>query len=201
MPKPKKKKAASSTVPLAILGAGVVALVVLMGVNIYRGEKAAANQMDRADSANCSPSPVRMSPPGVERIPCKTQNHVAEGQTVAYESDPPTSGAHYATWTNPGFYKEIPSKEKLVHSLEHGYVVIYYDQSKVTAEQLTAIEKVAQKYRGAWDGVVAVPRSDATYPVILTAWEHSLKLDSFDQARIDSFVDTFRGRGPENPVR
>jgi len=37
--------------------------------------------------------------------------------------------------------------------------------------------------------------------LILTAWGEILRLDHFDPAVAAAFVDKYRGRGPENPVR
>jgi hypothetical protein len=101
----------------------------------------------------------------------------------------------------PGFYKASQPKEKLVHALEHGNIVIYYNQTKLSADEMDALTKLTGKYKGQWDGIVAVPRSDETHAIILTAWEKRLRLAKWDQATIEKFVDAFRGRGPENPVR
>ena len=37
--------------------------------------------------------------------------------------------------------------------------------------------------------------------VVLTAWAKRLDLDRFDPAPAAAFIDGYRGRGPENPVR
>lgn len=204
--KQKKVWGNRNVMPIAILVVGAMALLGLLGKAVFDASKAdkqraAAEEMLKPNEFGCTSSPVKSAPAGVERVACKSANHVATGTKVAYESDPPLSGEHYSTWVNPGFYSEAKQKELLVHSLEHGYVVIYYNQQKLSAEQLKAVRTVAEKYKGNWDGVVAIPRDDAQYALILTAWEHALRLPEFDQARLDSFVDAFRGRGPENPVR
>ena len=36
---------------------------------------------------------------------------------------------------------------------------------------------------------------------VLTAWTKTLRLSSFDAALAAAFVDAYRGRGPEHPVR
>lgn len=205
--KKQKKKGGTAMVPVAILALGAVALV---GMMIYRVvvdsraaqvAKAKTEQMEKESKAGCTHSPVKAAIAGLENVACTSANHVAEGRAVSYQSDPPMSGEHWPSWVAPGFFKTNQPKEKLVHSLEHGYIVIYYNEAKLSASELDAIKALAAKYQGAWDGVVAVPRNDARYPLILTAWEHGLRLERWDQARIDAFVDAFRGRGPENPVR
>ncbi|MDH5507224.1 MAG: DUF3105 domain-containing protein, partial [Anaerolineae bacterium] len=61
-------------------------------------------------------------------------NHVDPGTDVEYNSNPPTSGSHYDQPMNAGFYEDgsietqVPFPEShIVHSLEHGYVVIWYN--------------------------------------------------------------------------
>ncbi len=55
------------------------------------------------------------------------RDHLAEGSKVNYKFNPPTSGNHYASWISKGFYDTPRSDGNLVHSLEHGYIVIWYD--------------------------------------------------------------------------
>ncbi|HWI63402.1 MAG TPA: DUF3105 domain-containing protein [Symbiobacteriaceae bacterium] len=196
-----KKRAQQNAGPIAILVLGAIGLVSLFGYGIYKSGSTPAATMDKEPTAGCTHSPVKATIAGLESVACKSADHVREGQSVTYESDPPLAGQHWASWVGPGFYQADQPKEKLVHSLEHGHVVIYYDESKLSALHLDNLKKLAGQYKGQWDGVVAVPRKDAKHAVILTAWEYALRLESWDQSRLDAFVDAFRGRGPENPVR
>lgn len=117
---------------------------------------------------------------------------------VDYGTDFPTSGPHAARPTRAGFYKDSMSREALVHAMEHGSVVIYYDKPGDAAMKL--IRSWTDKYQGVWDGVIAVPHEGLGEKVVLTAWQHRLELTKMD-ARAAFFVDAFRGRGPENRVR
>ena len=56
-------------------------------------------------------------------------------------------------------------------------------------------------FRGQWSGLVAMPRAGLGPAVMLTAWRRSLTLKEFDAAAAAAFIDRFRGRGPEHPVR
>ena len=49
------------------------------------------------------------------------------GTKVDYNSNPPTSGPHYEIWTQAGVYDAPKDDRNLVHSLEHGYVIISYN--------------------------------------------------------------------------
>lgn len=55
------------------------------------------------------------------------RDHVEAGKEVSYNSNPPTSGPHYADWIRSGVYKEPRDDRYLVHSLEHGYVIMSYN--------------------------------------------------------------------------
>lgn len=127
------------------------------------------------------------------------RNHVAFGTDVAYNSSPATSGSHYGSWVNPGFYSAIQEEKQLVHSLEHGNVIAYYGD--VPDETLNMLEDWTLDFRGAWDGFIAAPLDDIGEGVVLTAWRHTLRLDPFEPALAAAFIDRHRGRGPENKVR
>jgi hypothetical protein len=137
----------------------------------------------------------------VEELPDQGNQHVQQGTSVEYDTDPPTSGSHYPIWADTGFHTEPIQYEILVHNLEHGNIVIYYDPAKITNETTEALGQLTSQYTGTWDAVIAVPRQDDQFEVILTAWNHRLRLESWDQEMADAFIDEYRGRGPENPVR
>lgn len=199
-----RRNGGSSLLPVAILVLGFVGLIGLYAYGIARNAGPAAGtepSMAKKEQDGCIHSPVTVSIPGMERVACTSAAHVREGQQVAYANDPPLGGEHWPSWVAPGFYQAAQPKEKLVHSLEHGHVVIYYNEAKLSAGELAAVKKLTTQYKGQWDGVVAIPRPDSEDAAILTAWEHGLRLAAWDQALVDRFVDAFRGRGPENPVR
>ena len=68
---------------------------------------------------------------GIETFPNQGRNHVPAGTAEEYNSNPPTSGPHYAEWEKPGIYNRVLEDGKLVHSLEHGYIIISYDCTKL----------------------------------------------------------------------
>lgn len=55
------------------------------------------------------------------------RDHVADSVKVDYNSNPPTSGPHNPAWEKPGIYDEPLNDRKLIHSLEHGYIIISYN--------------------------------------------------------------------------
>jgi hypothetical protein len=67
-----------------------------------------------------------------ERIPIQGQEHIEVGAShPPYNSDPPTSGWHYAEPAAAGYYDAPQPDEQLIHNLEHGHIWIAYDCSKL----------------------------------------------------------------------
>ena len=133
---------------------------------------------------------------GIQKEPSKGRDHVKD--KVDYGTQYPTSGPHYPYPTAPGFYKKIQPLEKLVDSLEHGNIVIYFDEPRKS--DIEKIRSWVDRYTGDFDGVIAVPSKGLGKKLVLTAWRHRLELPQLD-ARAAFFIDAFRGRGPERPVR
>ncbi len=66
--------------------------------------------------------------PGV-KVADLGREHVTAEQVASttYNSNPPSSGPHLPTWVKPGVYDKPQSEGELIHSLEHGYVIISYN--------------------------------------------------------------------------
>ena len=118
---------------------------------------------------------------------------------VAWNSNPPTSGYHWGGGTAPwGIFTEPISDTLTVHNLEHGGVVIHYrkDLDQATVGQLADLARELQRQNPC---LVMLPRpvdkSDA--PIMLTAWNYLLRLQSFDAEAIRGFFNAHIGRGPE----
>ena len=125
--------------------------------------------------------------------------HVPQGSSVSYRTDPPTTGAHYPTPSDPGYYEKAQLPGNLVHALEHGHIVIYYDRP--SAEVMQSLKGWASRFENRWAGVIVVPMPGIGQQIILTAWTKELRLEEFNAAAAAAFIDRFRGRGPEHPVR
>lgn len=136
---------------------------------------------------------------GVREYRSLGRSHLPQGQSYRYSDRFPTSGPHDLYPIDPGFYTEMQPPTKLVHSLEHGHIVIYYDEP--APEVLDRLRAWADHYTGHWDGVVVVPRLNLGEEIVMSAWTRNLHLEPFDAAAAAAFIDAHRGRGPENPVR
>jgi hypothetical protein len=175
-----------------IAGAVVVAVALGVGFAWWRSADVEAEFQALAAEGRGALKRVRTQP-------TLGGGHLAAGQDQQYADRFPTSGPHDATWTRAGSYTEPRRPTQLVHALEHGNIVIYYERPG--AEVLEQIEAWAGLYDGQWDGVVVTVMPGLDKRLMLTAWTKRLELESFDEAAAAAFIDAFRGRGPEHPVR
>lgn len=80
------------------------------------------------------------------------QDHVAPGTFIPYEEAPPAFGQHYDSWEpmDRKFYdSDRPDLGFLVHNLEHGYTVLWYDETVAEdAEQMETVKGIAAKFDG-----------------------------------------------------
>lgn len=125
--------------------------------------------------------------------------HLSPGAAHVYAETIPTSGIHDATPIMPGFYDRPQRPTRLVHSLEHGNIIVYYERLDPEATRL--MRDWIDLYDGKWDGLIAAPLPGLGEQVVLAAWTRLLRLEQFDGAAAAAFIDRFRGRGPERPVR
>lgn len=175
----------------AMLGAAVLAL----GYGVYAWQQTALDEDAFLGLAEQGRGVLAQ----VQSIPSRGRDHLSPGQTHRYPSRFPTTGPHAAAPTLPGVYAESQPPTGLVHAVEHGNIVVYYDAPGDAAmEQLRAW---ANLYDGQWSGLVVTQSPGLGKSVVLTAWTRHLELDAFDPAAAAAFIDAYRGRGPENPVR
>jgi len=59
----------------------------------------------------------------------------------------------------------------------------------------------SNRFQNPLAGVIVAPMPGIGQEIILTAWTKMLRLKTFDAASTAAFIDRFRGRGPEHPVR
>ena len=132
------------------------------------------------------------NPPGPgQPIPIMPSPHIASPDVphAPYNSDPPTSGPHTPYLPPWGIYREPLPFEVLVHSLEDGGVVIYYNRT-VEGEELEALRSIVRQYG---EYLILVPYPDYRYRFALTAWGRLDAFDEFDRERIVRFIEAYRG--------
>lgn len=141
------------------------------------------------------------------------RGHVPTGKQVEYNSNPPTSGKHYEDWIRSGVYREPKDDRNLVHSLEHGYVIMHYKCEQIESQneatesgkldescevRKAQLAKIYEKKGQRKIIVVARPNLDTNFA--LTAWIYLDEFNDFDQARIEKFIDAHLNMGPEKTM-
>ncbi len=123
-----------------------------------------------------------------------------------YSSLPATSGPHWdpSALANWGVYSTPQNESQLVHSLEHGGIVIWYDPERVDADGVAELERyvngkvqagISGRFKfilSPWGGSDPLPS-----PIVATAWNYLLELDEVDTGAIDAFADAHYGLAPE----
>ena len=133
-------------------------------------------------------------------VPEMAAQHIKDGeQHEKYNSDPPTSGPHYAQPTKAGFYDEALPDETLVHNLEHGYVVIWYNctglDDKACSTLKTKIHEVMDS--AGRTKLIAVPRPSLSGLIAATTWGRLYKSETFNADELLEFIKEFRYKAPE----
>lgn len=134
-------------------------------------------------------------------------SHVPEGTDPGpYNSNPPTSGRHFANPMPAGFYQEAdlemmpPFPEGyLVHSLEHGHVIFWYNCNLLSEEACLELKDQIQSVMDEFNGVkvTAFPWDSIEHPVVMTSWGRIQRFETFDPREASYFVRTNRNRAPE----
>ena len=179
---------------MLLIGGGVVALVlvttlVVMASGVLNPQGPATSPAQVAQAAGtvtCSP---------VQSFPELSRDHIAEhAPHPDYNSNPPTNGWHWANPQEWGIYTNQQFQEQLIHNLEHGGIVIQYNNLPSSdVQRLTNLvnrdsyHMILAPYAGLPQGV----------KVAYTAWTHLQTCDGLDENAIRAFVNAFRDKGPE----
>ena len=150
-------------------------------------------------------------------LPAATQKFADQGQSLhleslaeqvrtPYNSNPPTSGWHVGSMIAPWGISAEPIDDRIsVHNIEHGGIIIHYKQS-LEANTVTELKALATEFQRQNSCIVMVPRPDdqMSAPIIMTAWNYLLPLQSFDKVSMTQFFADRVGNGPEkncSPLR
>jgi hypothetical protein len=152
---------------------------------------------------DCTPSAAAAT---IEEHPATAFTHQAQCSAVTYDTNPPSGGNHYATWAAFQTYSFPLSPGFLVHSLEHGAIVLWYNcadgcDAEVAAAQafIDALpEDALCDGQGAARRLVLVPYPALERRWAASAWGWTLNADCFDPTAFGDFVSAHYGRGRED---
>jgi hypothetical protein len=178
---------------MSILGVSVVIVVGLLAAALvpYIKDKRAQDKVNNtkigdigasASAAACDDI-VKKAPTGTSKSGANG-NHVATGTKITYPDAPPAFGQHWPNFLTGSeirnFYSpdDRPELERVVHSLEHGHTLIWYDDTvKAGSQDYKDLQAIAQKYSDSTTYVNVVPwlsTDGGTFPtgkhVAMTHW-------------------------------
>jgi hypothetical protein len=132
--------------------------------------------------------------------------HVADGTPPGpFNSNPPAGGAHYATDFPAKFYQEsdlatLPKYPEgyLVHDLEHGYVIFWYNCQNYSGDCSTLKQTIQNVMDETGNTkLIAFPWTTMDVPLAMTTWGRILKFPQPDPALMKQFVERNRYQAPE----
>jgi len=162
----------------------IVLVVLVVGFLLFQQDAKVASLKVDAD-----PAAAKVG----EEFPELGRSHIDPGTPHdPYNSNPPTSGPHYAQPADWGIYSTPLPDEELIHNLEHGGIWISYKD--IDADMLSKLEAVAKANPGS---VVLTPRAADDTKIALAAWTRLEKLDGYDEAKILEFIKANKNKSPE----
>ena len=126
----------------------------------------------------------------------ENRNHipVEAGESIEYNSNPPTSGPHYEITAKSGFREEPIPDGNIIHNLEHGDIWISYHP-----HVSDAVKEELKQFASA--KVIVATRQANDTDIALAAWG---RLDAFNiennelpVERIKDFIKRYTNKGPE----
>ncbi|OGO75844.1 MAG: hypothetical protein A3K41_06715 [Chloroflexi bacterium RIFOXYD12_FULL_57_15] len=142
-------------------------------------------------------------PASGESIPVMATTHIpVDSDPGTYNSDPPTSGPHYAEEARAGFHEtnnyQYPAGY-LVHNLEHGYVIFWYNCDLLDetgcADLKEKIKTTMDELGGA--KLIAYPWPSLDMPLVITSWGRLQRFETFDSEQAKAFYRANLNRAPE----
>jgi hypothetical protein len=174
-----RRRKLTSTLTWPLIGIGVL---VTLGFILWQGIRPAIGES----------IPIMTSSPHIDR-------DTDPGQ---YNSNPPTSGLHYADEANAGFYDEniytYPAAY-LVHNLEHGYVIFWYNCDLLDESACTELKSQIRTVMDELGGtkLIGYPWDSLEVPLVITSWGRLEKFESFDAEKAKAFYRANLNRAPE----
>jgi hypothetical protein len=168
---------------VALAAVAVIAVLVVVGMLTGDDQKKKQEEEEAAaEVVALGPAPEEAGCTEVEHEDPIPKGPAHRNGTLEWEDVPPNSGEHNARTlrTLTRFYSrgDDPAPELVVHDLEHGIVVAWYDP-ELPDEEVATLEQVARALPT--NRFVAVPWNRSTFEdgrhVVLTAWGHTQRCE------------------------
>jgi hypothetical protein len=141
---------------LLILGGCVIVVLALLGsaVFVYVKDQRADRAREGKPLADLGVSTSSAGCDEVKKVDATgSGDHIDTGTAIPYPDAPPAFGPHWPNFLQGSeirsFYttQDRPDLERLVHSLEHGYTILWYDDTvKPGTEAYQTVQAIADKF-------------------------------------------------------
>ncbi len=134
--------------------------------------------------------------------------HIPIGTTYPWDSNPPSSGAHYPIWAAYMTYTTPVPPGYFLHNLEHGAVVFFYNCSDPSgcpdlvsglqmAEDALPDDPLCDKEAGLRVRALITPDPTLPTPVAAATWGWIYTAACIDLPTLIDFATLHYGRGPQ----
>ena len=141
---------------LLILGACVLVVLALLGSAVFVYVKDLREQ-EKAKGTPLAQLGAKASAAGCDPVKKATangnNNHIDPGTPIPYPEAPPAFGPHWGNYLQGSeirnFYTvdDRPEVERLVHSLEHGHTILWYDDTvKPGTDAYKDVQAISKKF-------------------------------------------------------
>lgn len=182
----RERRRRSLRIRVAVVGAVVLLVVVGLAaiVSNRRAADSRAQQLEASGACSFDRQHDRLQPP--------PNNHVAP---PGYRVNPPAGGDHAPAPSPAGDFStgQTPGDPNVVHSLEHGYIALWY-KPDIGERSLGQLREVFRAYSR---DVLLLPRPSLPVPVAATAWERRILCERVDTEALRDFIRFYRNQGPE----
>jgi Protein of unknown function (DUF3105) len=137
---------------MMVLGAAVTVGAVIIGIAVWQFMKA-----DGSSANQLAGLGVASSEAGCQEVVAReaegSNDHRADGEKILYPQAPPAFGPHWGTYLQGPQIRKLytvddrPPVEQLVHSLEHGHTILWYDETIAEDDAaMEELEAIARKF-------------------------------------------------------
>jgi hypothetical protein len=180
MPEKKKKE---QLITRLILGAAAVLLVGAVAFSVIQWAQ------DR-DLNQIPASAIEYT----DAVWTSTDHNDAYADWPDQDKHPPVGGAHSPTPQTCGFYAAPIGPANAIHSLEHGAIWLTY-RSDLPQDQVDELRKMAEDQ----NYILVSPYETQVAPLIATAWNWQINLQTVDDKDLDRFIRVFKNSREHTP--
>ncbi|MBW3661458.1 MAG: DUF3105 domain-containing protein [Actinobacteria bacterium] len=197
-----RKRARRSRIVSSIVTVLVVGLIAAILFTAFSGDESLDDEV-LIDFAAAQEARTAAGCEVLQVAPTASRDHLdpatAPPPDALYTTLRPTaSGPHFQQWGPIATFGSAADERSVLHNLEHGAVVVWYDDTRVEGETIGEIESWVETLNdsgfefGARGGGIISSPYNGTFtsgkPIAFRAWERALDCDTFDETVAHSFV-------------